>query len=273
MGAGTAAGETRGAELAYDAIAPVYDEFTAQNDYELVLANLLPELARRGLSGNRLLDVGCGTGESFIGMLDRGWEVTGCDISPAMVDLARAKVGDGAQLEVANMVALPEFGEFDLVWALDDAVSYLLSVEDLEEALAGMAANLAPGGLLAFDVNTLLTYRTFFAGERVVESGGRRLIWRGRAAPDTAPGAICEASFEVEATDGGAPAIPAETHRQRHFPPDVVTAALRGAGLECLGVYGYGADVVLRQPLDELRHAKALFIARLDPTGRGGGEP
>lgn len=260
--------------MAYDAIAPVYDEFTAQNDYELVLANLLPELERQGLGGDRLLDVGCGTGESFIGMLNRGWEVTGCDISPAMVELARAKVSGRARVEVADMVTLPEFGEFDLVWALDDAVSYLLSVEDLEAALAGMGANLAPGGLLAFDVNTLLTYRTFFAGERVVESDGRRLIWRGRATPDTPPGSICEASFEVEATgDGDAPAIPVETHRQRHFPPDVVTGALRRAGLKCLGVYGYGADVVLHQPLDEAQHAKALFIARLDQTRREGGEP
>jgi SAM-dependent methyltransferase len=270
---GTEASGTRGAEAAYDAIAPVYDEFTAQNDYELVLASLLPELERRGLSGNRLLDVGCGTGESFIGMLDRGWEVTGCDISPAMVELARSKVGERARLAVADMVELPEFGEFDLVWALDDAVSYLLSVEDLEAALAGMAANLGPRGLLAFDVNTLLTYRTFFAEERVVESGGRRLVWRGRAAPDTAPGSICEASFEVVDDDSGAQTIPAETHRQRHFPPEVVIAALRRVGLECLGVYGYGADVVLRQPLDESRHAKALFIARLDQTRREGGEP
>ena len=106
------------------------------------------------------------------------------------------------------MVALPEFGEFDLVWALDDAVNYLLSAEDLEAALTGMGANLAPRGLLAFDLNTLLTYRTFFAEERVVESGGRRLIWRGRATPDTAPGSICEASFEVDRDPATAPDDP-----------------------------------------------------------------
>jgi SAM-dependent methyltransferase len=262
MEAGTTARGTLSAERAYEAIAPVYDEFTAQNDYELILASLLPELERHGLGGGRLLDVGCGTGESFIGMLNRGWEVTGCDISPAMVDLARAKVGERARLEVADMVELPELGKFDVVWALDDAVNYLLSVADLERALLRMGANLAPGGLLAFDLNTLLTYRTFFAGERVVESGGRRLVWRGETAPDTAPGSICEARFEVETGRADAPsAVPIETHRQRHFPPEVVRAALCCAGLECLGVFGYGSDVTLQQPLDELRHAKALFIA------------
>ncbi len=269
MGTLTAASPgQQGAEIAYEAIAPVYDEFTAQNDYEVVLRGFLPELERHGLNGRRLLDVGCGTGESFIRMLERGWEVTGCDISASMVELAREKVGDRARIEVADMVELPTFGEFDLVWALDDAVNYLLSVEALENALAAMARNLAPDGLLVFDVNTLFTYRTFFAGERVVESGGRRLVWRGQASPDTVPGSICEAVFEVES---GAERIDSEIHRQRHFPQEQVLAALGQAGLECSAVFGYGADVALEQPVEELRHIKAVFISRLSKRdGRGG---
>jgi SAM-dependent methyltransferase len=257
--------------LAYEAIAPVYDEFTAQNDYELVLGSLLPELERHGLRGRRLLDVGCGTGESFIPMLERGWQATGCDISAAMVKLAQEKVGDRARLEVADMVELPVFGEFDLVWALDDAVNYLLSTEELRNALTGMRRNLAPGGLLVFDLNTLLAYRTFFAETRVVESGGRRLVWRGRAATDTPPGSICEASFEVEA-GAGQDSAGAEIHRQRHFPEEEVLAALKRAGLESLTVFGYGSDVVLKQPLDDLLHSKALFIACLAQTSLEGGE-
>ena len=114
-------------------------------------------------------------------MLERGWEVTACDISPAMVELARAKVGDRATLSVADMRELPVFGEFDLVFCLDDAVNYLLDVEELEQALTGMRRNLAPSGLLMFDVNTLQTYRTFFAEEVVVERDGRRLVWQGRS--------------------------------------------------------------------------------------------
>src|SRR3954451_22166659 len=85
--------DSRDAEIAYEAIAPVYDDFTAHHDYELWLGNLLPKLEDRGLSGRRLLDVGCGTGKSFIPMIERGWEVSACDISPSMVELARAKVG------------------------------------------------------------------------------------------------------------------------------------------------------------------------------------
>jgi SAM-dependent methyltransferase len=253
------------AELAYEAIAPVYDDFTAHHDYELWLGNLLPELRRHGLSGERLLDVGCGTGKSFIPMLERGWKVTACDISASMLELARAKVGKAVELSVADMRELPVYGEFDLIWALDDAVNYLLGTDELLAALTGMRRNLAPDGLLMFDVNTLQAYRSFFAETQTVEVKGRRLVWRGRSTPDQAPRSISEASFEVEILDRSGEGIEVATqlHRQRHFPEVEVLEALDGAGLECLEVFGHGYDAILEQPMDDLLHTKAIYIARL----------
>lgn len=251
---------SQGAEEAYEAIAAVYDDFTAHHDYELWLGNLLPKLRHHGLRGRRLLDVGCGTGKSFLPMLQRGWEVTACDISPSMLDLARAKVGPAAQLSVADMRQLPVFGEFDLVWCLDDAVNYLLSTEELEGALGGMRANLAPGGLLMFDVNCLRSYRTFFAEEQRVERGGRRLIWRGQGSADAEPGTFGEARFEIEPEiEGGE--VETHVHHQRHFPEAAVRESLERAGLRCLDVYGHGFDAVPKQPVEELVHSKAVYIA------------
>jgi SAM-dependent methyltransferase len=230
----------------------------------LWLGGLLPHLKRLGLRGDRLLDVACGTGKSFIPMLNRGWRVTACDISPAMVELARRKVGPEVALSVADMRELPVFGEFDLVWCLDDAVNYLLSGEELEQALKGMHANLGPEGLLMFDVNTLDAYRTFFAEEVIVERDGQRLVWKGRAAKDVGPGSISEASFEVlpPAEEGDEPLVAPEMHRQRHFPEAEVLEKLELAGLECLEVFGHGEDAVLKQPLLDLVHSKAVYLAR-----------
>lgn len=260
----TTATDARGdrARRTYEAMAPVYDDFTAHHDYESWLSDLLAVLERSGLTGTRLLDVACGTGKSFLPMLPRGWQVTASDISPAMLALAREKADDSVELAVADMLELPRFGEFDLVWALDDAINYLLTPIELETALVKMGRNLAPAGLLLFDVNTLLSYRTFFAETSVVERGGRKLVWHGLASPDVAPRSICESRLEAISLDDETAKPLTVTHLQRHFPEAEVLAALDGAGLDCLDVYGHGLDGIPAQPLDESVHTKAIYIAR-----------
>src|SRR4029077_16232734 len=136
-------GSSRDAETAFEAMAPVYDDFTAHHDYELWLGNLLPRLEAHGLPGRRLLDVACGTGKSFIPMLEWGWEVTACDISGSMIEQAREKVGGNVELRVADMRELPRYGEFDLVLCLDDAINYQLTLDELEQTLRSLQRNLA----------------------------------------------------------------------------------------------------------------------------------
>ncbi len=265
MDATTADSGRDGALQTYQAMASVYDDFTAHHDYEGWLTDLLRVLEKRGLTGRRLLDVACGTGKSFLPMLPRGWQVTGCDLSPAMLAIAKEKTGDSVELSAADMRELPRLGEFDLVWALDDAINYLLSREELEEALRGMRDNLASAGLLLFDVNELLAYRTFYTEEVVVEREGRRLVWQGLSSDDAPAGSIFESRLEVEVdNDEGEAAGLAEAsvHRQRHFPEAEVRAALEGAGLECLDVYAHGLDGIPVQPLDTTIHTKAIYIAR-----------
>lgn len=108
--------------LAYEAFAPIYNDFTHANDYESWLGRtLLPELRKHGLrEGGRALDVGCGTGRAFRPLLDRGWQVHGCDLSPAMLEVAAREGGEEVTLQVADMRELPRLGEFDLVLSLND---------------------------------------------------------------------------------------------------------------------------------------------------------
>jgi SAM-dependent methyltransferase len=247
--------QTTEARETYDAFAGSYDEFNHRYQYESWTGKLLERAEATGLEGYRLLDVGCGTGLSFVAPLAQGWAVTGCDISPRMVERARARAGERAALQVADMRALPRFGEFDLVWAVNDAVNYLLGVDELRAALVGMRRNLAPGGVILFDVNTIAAYRSFFAEEVVVERGGRRFVWRGLASTaDASPGSIFEASFEGEGAG-----VEAHTHRQRHFPEAEVLAALQAAELMCVEVTGE-RDGALHQGVDEDVHTKAVYV-------------
>jgi SAM-dependent methyltransferase len=249
---------------AFEAMAPFYDDFTAHYEYDLWTAELLKVLIHHGLEGRRLLDVACGTGKSFLPMAARGWSVAGYDVSAAMLTQARRKAGDSVRLEIADMRDELVFGSFDLVWALDDAINYLLSREDLERALSGMRRNLAPNGLLLFDVNELAVYRLLRAESIEVDRDGRRLVWRADGEWLAEPGSLCEFScFEAaagEAMPGRPDRRKLSTHRQRHFPEAEVLAAMEAAGLRCLGVYGQGTDGIPRQPLDDSTHTKAVYV-------------
>jgi ubiquinone/menaquinone biosynthesis C-methylase UbiE len=252
----TASREAGGsARQAYDAYASAYDDFNHGYMYERWTGRLLGKAEEAGLGGDRLLDVACGTGLSFIPMLERGWQVTGCDISPEMLDLARAKVGDAATLLTADMRDLPVLGQFDLIWSVNDSLNYLLSPEEFKATLTGMRRNLAPEGMVVFDVNTLTTYRTFFSSKCVDEVNGRRFVWQGlMSAAEVSPGSINEARFDAEGEAGVE-----HVHRQRHFPEEEVLAAIDAAGLRCLDVFGE-SNGDLERGMEEDVHTKTVYL-------------
>jgi len=245
------------ARVAYQAIAPIYDEFCGANDYEMWVGALLLELEKRGLRQGRLLDVGCGTGRAFGPMLKRGWEIVGCDLSPAMLAEARAKFADAVPLHEASLRELPVFGEFELVWALNDVVNYLLEDGDLERAFAGMRANLAPGGLVLFDSNTLAVYRSSF-GE---EAGGSQAVgeWRWQSlTAEVVPGEVVESRIS-------GPGVETHVHRERHYSEAQIREALGAAGLELLASIGQqevDGGVEMSEPPAEDRDHKVIHICR-----------
>jgi SAM-dependent methyltransferase len=250
------------ARAAYDALAPAYDALTAGHDYDRWLL-VLERLARRhGLRGRRLLDLACGTGRSFEPMVRRGYRVTACDVSPAMVHLARRRA-PGVPVEVADMRALPDLGAFDLVTCLDDAINYLPEERDLDAAFAGVARALRTGGLFVFDLNTLRTYRTAFATSFDVDAGDVQVTVHGGAAPDAPPGAVCPSRMEIRTRKPGwGWQHRVSEHRQRHWPPGRVRTRLRAAGLRPVALHGQSTGCVLHETVDEARDTKVILVAR-----------
>jgi SAM-dependent methyltransferase len=246
---------------AYDAFAPFYDGFTAASDYEQWCDEIVALASRHGLAGRRLLDLACGTGNSFLPFLRRGFSVTGCDASAAMLAHAAAKAPH-VELVQCDLRGLPELGRFDLVTCFDDSLNYLLDEAGLEAAFAGMSAALAPGGLVVFDLNSLLAYRTTFACHSVSEADGRLFAWRGSSAADARPGCEAEAVVDVFAPrEGEVYSRVTTVHRQRHFPRERVMALLGAAGLECVAVHGVLPDCSLAERADDAVHPKVVYTA------------
>ena len=102
---------TAPAETAYEAFAPFYDRFIAGSDYEAWTDSVEPVVGAHA-PGRRRLDLACGTGQSTRPFQRRGYAVTGCDISDAMLARARERV-PGARFVRGDLRELPRIGQFD----------------------------------------------------------------------------------------------------------------------------------------------------------------
>jgi demethylmenaquinone methyltransferase / 2-methoxy-6-polyprenyl-1,4-benzoquinol methylase len=107
------------------------------------------------LDGRRVVDLACGTGDLAFGAAARGAVVTGLDLTPRMIQLAREKTDMGGTHRpaflVGDMMALP------FASASCDVVTTgygLRNVPDLAPAIHEIGRVLKPGGLfLSLDFN------------------------------------------------------------------------------------------------------------------------
>jgi SAM-dependent methyltransferase len=259
----TATTPDRDALATFEQFAPFYDVFTAHHDYEAWMSSLEALALRHGLEGRRLLDVATGTGKSFLPMLRRGYRVTACDSSAAMLERAATKAGEEVELLVADMRELPPLGPFDLVTCIDEPLNYLLEEADLAAAFRSVAECLRPGGIYLFDVNTLHAYRSLFSADSCHELDGWLFIWRGESGGDLAPRARAEATIEAfRELDDGRWERASNRHVQRHFPRELIQELLAEAGLQHLAAYGQFPDGRLEPEPDEETHTKTIHVAR-----------
>ena len=136
----------------FDDYAPRFDRHLLDAlDYRgpaVILAAL--DRAAPGRRFARALDLGCGTGLMGLAIGGRADRIDGVDLSPAMVERARA-TGAYSELRVGSLeaaLAAADPGSLDLALAAD----VLVYVGDLRATLDGAARALASGAVLAFTV-------------------------------------------------------------------------------------------------------------------------
>ena len=126
----------------FSKLAPLYDELRQGNH-----AQLVELLVREGdLRGTRVLDVGCGTGSLAVVLAEQyACKVWGVDVSPEMLDVARAKVPEGVGLKLGSAEALP----FKDGWFERAVATLAVHLWDRPRAFAEIQRVLAPGGRFA----------------------------------------------------------------------------------------------------------------------------
>lgn len=127
---------------AFDRIGERYDEAFPHKDGQLAAGEWLCE---RLTPRSRVLDAGCGTGiPTAARLVDAGHEVTGIDISEAMLDIARRSVPEAEFLNRDLIDVTKEMGTFDAVVAFFTVL--MLPRAEIPEVFERLRDVLRPGG-------------------------------------------------------------------------------------------------------------------------------
>ena len=141
----------KGTGMFYKTLAPYYDKiYSSAKDYRLEVERLEGFIySNLRSSGNRLLDVACGTGLHLQYLRDH-FDIEGLDLTPELLAIARTRLPD-VQLHEANMLDFDLGCKFDVVTCLFSAIGHVLTLENLQRAVQCMSRHLVPGGLLLIE--------------------------------------------------------------------------------------------------------------------------
>lgn len=162
-------------EDAYDELAQTYktreeDPYCADFEFP-AMTELVPNVA-----GKRVLDAGCGHGRYVKWLIERGADVLAVDENAEMLEGARQRIGDRAEIRRADITEPLEFADDS---AFDGVVCGLSLhyVEDWRRPFAEFARVLRPGGFLVFSAQHPVDEYIAFEAENYFEVEQERMTW------------------------------------------------------------------------------------------------
>ena len=228
----------------YGDVAPIYDTLMSGVPHRAWLERIERAARERGRVPRSALDVACGTGIVTELLAARGYSpVWGVDLSARMVTIARTKAlarnlpityreQDAAALDL-------EGHAFDLVVSLFDSLNYVTDPAALRSAFRRVFLHTAPGGLFAFDLNSLYALANDLFSQSGTD-GPIRHVWHAHWDRENR---LCrvEMSFWVRDEATGQTRHFTETHVQRAYTVPEITEWLTTSGFTRIEVFsGYG---------------------------------
>lgn len=206
----------------YDLLAPHYDAVTGDSATEAAFIHGIVEQRRRGATN--LLDVACGTG-GITELLAGTYQVSGLDISPGMLAVARAKLPKGTPLHLADMTCFKLNAKFDAIVCAYQGVNHLLSLSAWRDFFGCAYEHLTDGGVFIFDITTVSNLLKMASIPKIVQQfGDNYLLLR----VSTVDGLVFEWRVEVfDLQRDGRYRLLTQTVEMRSFPVDIIREALR----------------------------------------------
>jgi ubiquinone/menaquinone biosynthesis C-methylase UbiE len=136
----------------YRNFAEYYDKIYQNVDYSGETEFIIWAVNKHQTStGKKLLDVACGTGSHAENLIDN-FQVTGVDINPKMLHIARKKVPEAVFIQ-GDMKNLELNSNFDVITCIFSAIHYNINCKELEKTLFNFYRYLKTGGILIFDLS------------------------------------------------------------------------------------------------------------------------
>lgn len=188
---------------------------------------------RFGVQPKVILDVACGTGIPTMLLAERGYRLIGVDRSPEMLAELEAKVAGRPVTTVRADIRDFELAEpADAAISLYDSINYLLVEEDLVRCFGCVRRALTPGGLFAFDMNTLYGLAENWGTRTVTrEVGGVASVWQNEFDRETRISTLHLTFWESEPEPGAAASQKKEEiHQERAYTVEELQRSLAAAG-------------------------------------------
>jgi ubiquinone/menaquinone biosynthesis C-methylase UbiE len=130
-----------------------YDELSRY--YDVIFptdSDTLKFLTKNLMSGSRVLDIACGTGDYSIEISKKGHKVDGFDLNEDMINMAVKKSkGLGVHFFVGDMTKLKEISDgnvYDLVFCIGNSIVHLNSICEIKDVIKDSFDILNPNGEL-----------------------------------------------------------------------------------------------------------------------------
>lgn len=149
---------------------------------------LIEQYAQRPVRS--LLNIGCGGGKNVFNLKER-YQMTGLDLSPAMLELA-GTLNPSCEFIQGDMRSFSLGRTFDAI-LLDDAVSFMASRADLSRAFQTAFSHLNPGGIMVTTPD--VTLETFLQNQTVATPA------IDKAKPDNIDVVFIENLYDPDTTD------------------------------------------------------------------------
>jgi len=210
-----------------------------------------------------VLDVCCGTGQLALQFLQAGYVVTGVDNSEPMLAHARINcasfVSSGeASFALADAADFSMTSRFGLAVSTFDALNHLSGIDALLSCFSCVHRCLLPGGLFAFDLNTVAGLRRW-NNVTVEDSPDAMVINRGMYDEERRQGRIRISGFVRQ--ESGAWLRFDETFVENVWPVREVTSALLETGFSA--VYQARSTDLTTPISDPESETRVFFIARV----------